>query len=93
MSHPAPSPRLVALLRERTPLLVLTGAGVSRESGIATFREAGGLWEGVDPAEVATPEAFARDPRRVWCFYDARRRRNISGRLNPSTKVTRDSAP
>jgi len=58
MSHPAPSPRLVALLRERTPLLVLTGAGVSRESGIATFREAGGLWEGVDPAEVATPEAF-----------------------------------
>jgi len=52
---------------------VLTGAGVSRESGIATFRDAGGLWEGVDPAEVATPEAFQRDPARVWRFYDARR--------------------
>jgi len=87
MSHPAPSPRLVALLRERTPLLVLTGAGVSRESGIATFREAGGLWEGVDPAEVATPEAFARDPRRVWCFYDARRRQGAQASPNPAHRA------
>ena len=87
MSHPAPSPRLVALLRERTPLLVLTGAGVSRESGIATFREAGGLWEGVDPSEVATPEAFARDPRRVWRFYDARRRQGAQATPNPAHRA------
>jgi NAD-dependent deacetylase len=84
MSHPDPSPRLVALLRERTPLLVLTGAGVSKESGIATFRDAGGLWEGVDPAEVATPEAFERDPHRVWRFYDARRRQGADARPNPA---------
>jgi len=84
MRHPEPSSRLVALLREPSPLLVLTGAGVSRESGIATFREAGGLWEGVDPAEVATPEAFGRDPHRVWRFYDARRRQGATARPNPA---------
>jgi len=54
-------------------MLVLTGAGVSRESGIATFRDAGGIWEGVDPMRVATPRAFAADPEFVWRFYDARR--------------------
>ncbi|HEX4823463.1 MAG TPA: NAD-dependent deacylase [Candidatus Polarisedimenticolaceae bacterium] len=75
MEQPAPTPRLVELLRASGPLLVLTGAGVSRESGIATFRDAGGLWEGVDPTEVATPGAFARDPLRVWRFYDERRAR------------------
>jgi NAD-dependent deacetylase len=84
MPQAAPSPKLVALLREPTPLLVLTGAGVSRESGIATFRDAGGLWEGVDPAEVATPEAFRSDPRRVWRFYDARRRQGACARPNPA---------
>jgi NAD-dependent deacetylase len=51
----------------------LTGAGVSRESGIATFRDAGGVWEGIDPMQVATPRAFAADPALVWRFYDARR--------------------
>src|SRR5262245_36260126 len=84
MTHPAPSARLVALLRERTPLLVLTGAGVSCESGIATFRDAGGLWEGVDPMDVATPQAFERDPARVWRFYDARRRQGSGARPNPA---------
>jgi len=55
-------------------LAVLTGAGISAESGIATFRGMGGLWEKVPIEEVATPWGFARDPRRVWEFYDARRR-------------------
>ncbi|MEM8590928.1 MAG: NAD-dependent deacylase [Pseudomonadota bacterium] len=54
-------------------LVVLTGAGVSAESGLATFRDAGGLWEGHRPEEVATPEAFARDPALVHRFYSARR--------------------
>ena len=54
-------------------MLALTGAGVSKESGLSTFRDAGGLWEGVDPMSLATPSAFAADPDRVWRFYDARR--------------------
>lgn len=47
----------------------MTGAGVSAESGLATFRGPDGLWKGRDPAEVATPEAFSRDPEGVWEFY------------------------
>ncbi|MEM6728027.1 MAG: Sir2 family NAD-dependent protein deacetylase [Pseudomonadota bacterium] len=59
---------------ERRPkLVILTGAGISAESGLATFRDAGGLWEGHRPEEVATPEAFARDPALVHRFYNARR--------------------
>jgi len=55
-------------------VVVLTGAGISAESGVPTFRDAGGLWEGHDLMAVATPEAFARDPVLVQRFYDARRR-------------------
>ena len=56
-------------------IVVLTGAGISAESGVATFRAADGLWEGHRVDEVATPEGFARDPRLVHAFYDARRAR------------------
>ncbi|MBA3781223.1 MAG: NAD-dependent protein deacylase, partial [Nocardioides sp.] len=52
---------------------VLTGAGISAESGLSTFRDADGLWEGHDPMQVATPEAFAADPVLVQRFYDERR--------------------
>ena len=52
---------------------MLTGAGVSAESGLGTFRDLGGIWSQVRLEEVATPEAFAADPRRVRDFYDARR--------------------
>ena len=54
-------------------IVVLTGAGVSAESGLATFRGPDGLWEGHRVEDVATPEAFARDPGLVHKFYDARR--------------------
>jgi len=54
-------------------LLVLTGAGVSAESGLSTFRDANGLWENHRVEDVATPEAFVRDPRLVWRFYSQRR--------------------
>jgi NAD-dependent deacetylase len=54
-------------------LVVLTGAGVSRESGLATFRDADGLWHRERIEDVATPEAFRRDPARVHAFYNARR--------------------
>ena len=54
-------------------IVILTGAGVSAESGIDTFRSAGGLWEQHRVEDVATPEAFARDPELVLRFYDMRR--------------------
>ncbi|MEE6288317.1 NAD-dependent deacylase [Georgenia sp. MJ173] len=55
-------------------IVVLTGAGISAESGVATFRDSGGLWEGHAVDAVATPEGFAADPELVQRFYDARRR-------------------
>ena len=54
-------------------VLVLTGAGISADSGLPTFRDADGLWEGRRPEEVATPEAWREDPALVWRFYQARR--------------------
>jgi NAD-dependent deacetylase len=54
-------------------ILILTGAGISAESGLATFRGPGGLWEGHRVEDVCTPEALARDPELVHRFYDARR--------------------
>jgi len=56
-------------------VLVLTGAGVSAESGIPTFRGKDGYWRNLDPAKLATPEAFARDPQLVWDWYRERRQR------------------
>ena len=61
---------------DRSPvrsIVILTGAGVSAESGLATFRGPDGLWEGHRVEDVATPEAFQRDPALVHAFYDARR--------------------
>lgn len=63
-------------------IVILTGAGVSAESGLATFRDADGLWEQHDPMEIATPEAFARDPALVYRFYNARR--NQLGEVVPN---------
>jgi len=55
-------------------LVVLTGAGISADSGLKTFRDSGGLWEGHDVRTVATPEGWARDPGLVLRFYNERRR-------------------
>jgi len=63
---------LAALLRERQPCVVLTGAGISTESGIPDFRSQSGIWADVDPMEVASLRAFTRDPERVWGFYRER---------------------
>ena len=54
-------------------IVILTGAGISAESGLSTFRDKGGLWSRVDWRDVATPEGFARDPGRVMDFYNMRR--------------------
>lgn len=63
---------LAVLIRERQPCVVLTGAGVSTESGIPDFRSDSGIWAEVDPFEVASIQAFRRDPERVWSFYRER---------------------
>lgn len=60
-------------LRDDERIVILSGAGLSKASGIPTFRDAGGLWEGHDPMAVATPEAWSADPAMVRRFYDARR--------------------
>jgi NAD-dependent deacetylase len=62
-------------MRNTRNIVVLTGAGISAESGLATFRGPDGLWEGHRVEDVATPEAFRRDPALVQAFYDARRER------------------
>lgn len=64
-------------------IVILTGAGVSAESGIPTFREAGGLWARYRPEELATPQGFARDPRKVWEWYEMRRRAVLACAPNP----------
>ena len=73
---------LISALRNARNTLVLTGAGMSAESGIPTFRDAqSGLWAKFRPEELATPEAFAQNPQTVWDWY-AERRSNIAG-VNP----------
>lgn len=75
--------RAAALLRRARRVAVLTGAGVSAESGVPTFRGSTGLWEGHAIEDVATPEGFARDPALVWRFYNARRANLLTVRPNP----------
>lgn len=61
------------LLSKAQRVCVCTGAGMSAESGVPTFRDTSGLWSKFDPAQLATPEAFVRDPRKVWAWYRERR--------------------
>ena len=63
-------------------VLVITGAGVSAESGIPTFRGKGGYWRNFDASKLATPEAFERDPKLVWEWYNERRQRVSNARPN-----------
>jgi NAD-dependent deacetylase len=75
---------LISALSDSYRTVVLTGSGISAESGVPTFREAQtGLWERFDPQELATPEAFARDPRLVWDWYAWRRKLVAEARPNP----------
>ncbi len=75
--------RLAALIREHQPCGVLTGAGVSTESGIPDFRSPSGIWARYDPTEYATIEAFRRDPVKVWDFYA--RRLDVLKEARPNT--------
>jgi NAD-dependent deacetylase len=68
-------------------VFVLTGAGVSAESGLKTFRDQGGLWEGHRVEEVATPEAWEDDAARVWRFYSERRKGAQQAQANPAHRA------
>ncbi len=71
MNHPS---ELIQLLQKNINLAVLTGAGVSQESGLRTFRDAqAGLWAQYKPEDLASPQAFARDPKLIWDWYAWRR--------------------
>jgi NAD-dependent deacetylase len=77
------SAALVERLRTARHVLALTGAGISAESGVPTFRDAQtGLWAKYDAEELATPEAFARNPRLVWDWYAWRRQLDLRLRSN-----------
>lgn len=65
-------------------IVILTGAGISKESGLSTFRDADGIWATVRIEDVATPEAFVRDPVRVHAFYNARRRGLLDAKVAPN---------
>jgi NAD-dependent deacetylase len=71
-------------LADSKRLTVLTGAGVSAESGVPTFRGKDGLWEGLRATDLATPQAFASDPRLVWNFYNWRRQLLAPLQPNPA---------
>ncbi|SDE21582.1 NAD-dependent deacylase [Rhodospira trueperi] len=66
------------------PIVILTGAGISKESGLDTFRCAGGIWSQVRLEDVATPEGFMRDPDRVQAFYNDRRRGLLTDNIRPN---------
>lgn len=77
----------VEWLQRARRVAVLTGAGVSAESGLATFRGAGGLWEGHSLEDVATPSAFQRNPALIWRFYNARRAALRTAQPNPGHRA------
>jgi NAD-dependent deacetylase len=78
---------VAARLHSAARITVLTGAGVSAASGVPTFRGPGGLWRTHRPEDLATPHAFARDPRLVWEWYDWRRQRLAACRPNAAHEV------
>ena len=67
--------------------MVITGAGVSAESGVPTFRTADGLWRQFNPMDYATPEAFHQDPVKVWQWYDARRQGIVAAEPNAAHRA------
>ena len=81
-------PNLIRALRDARHVVALTGSGISAESGVPTFREAQtGLWERYGPQDLATPEAFARDPRLVWEWYEWRRNLVAEAEPNPGHRA------
>ena len=79
--------RATGILAAARAIAALTGAGVSAESGVPTFRGSGGLWKDYRAEEVATPQAFQRDPRLVWEFYNYRRDLLATVEPNPAHRA------
>lgn len=71
-------------------LVILSGAGISAESGFSTFRDSGGLWERYSVEEVCTPEGYARDPKKVLDFYNGLRRQLIDAQPNEAHRLVAD---
>ena len=84
MSRLELSEAVLGRIRAAERVVVFSGAGVSRESGLDTFRGAGGLWERMRPEELATPEAFWADPGKVWRWYAWRYRQASEAHPNPA---------
>jgi len=80
-------PDILQQLSRSEKVVLLTGAGISAESGIATFRGVGGQWDKVDPMKLATLEAFQKDPKYVWEWYEARRRQVAAAEPNRGHEV------
>ena len=78
-------------LGEARSVAVLTGAGISADSGVPTFRGPEGLWRSFRPEELATPEAFLRDPNLVWEWYDWRRGESRGVPAEPRPRCDRSS--
>src|SRR6202041_1653051 len=80
--------KITQALRAATRVAVFTGAGVSAESGVPTFRDKQtGLWESFDAAELATPQAFRRDPSLVWGWYEWRRATVLGAQPNAAHRA------
>src|SRR5216110_845453 len=85
MLYVALRPKLIERLKSARRVVALTGAGVSAESGVPTFRDAQtGLWSKFNPEELATPRAFRRNPRLVWEWYAYRRKLVADAKPNPA---------
>jgi NAD-dependent deacetylase len=87
MTTPAALTDAAILLAAAQRLVVFTGAGMSQESDIPTFRDPDGVWARQDPREYATPSAFRRHPERVWRWYAARRRKLQAAQPNPGHRA------
>jgi NAD-dependent deacetylase len=79
--------KVASWVREARAVAVITGAGISAESGVPTFRGVDGLWRSFRPEDLATPQAFARDPRMIWDWYRWRRGRIAGAVPNPGHDV------
>ena len=77
-------------MKDMKKLVVLSGAGISAESGLKTFRDMGGLWEQYDITEVASPEGWREDPARVLRFYNERRKQLLAARPNVGHRILKE---
>lgn len=74
----------ISNINHNSTIVILTGAGISRESGLSTFRGEGGLWQGVRVEDVATPEAFRHNPEMVHEFYNTRKKKLLNNAIEPN---------